>query len=118
MSTPNSHMFSLEEAAVAYALAAEHMFGGDAMTISNDRSRHFVREMICGAAFDKTRESYASRRLGYGEVYEGDLEIIPPIPEWIDTVKQTALNLDRTRDKGMGPIDPASGPCVIHTKTR
>ena len=171
MSTPNLHMFSLHEAAIAYATAAAHLFGDDAsflntnpavvplfvsmlfqsleisikhagvesglftmqeartrqnhsghgvkelaalaveklggdpfdpivtaMTFANasDRSARFVRKMICGTDLEKTRESYASRRLGYGEVHEGDFAIIDPIAEWIDAVKQTALNLPKT----------------------
>lgn len=166
-------MFSLDEAAVAYALAAEHMFSGDdvfldtnpavvpifvsllfqsleisikhagvesglftmqaarnrqnrsghgirelaslaveklggnpfdpivmAMTFSNsgDRSSQFIREMICGSKMENTRDAYASRRLGYGEVYEGDFALINPIAEWVAAVKQTALNLPTTID--------------------
>jgi hypothetical protein len=173
MCAQNRHMFSLVEAAVAYAVAAEHMFGNDAaflnsnpgvvplfvstlfqsleisikhagvdsglftmqearnrqnrwghgvkelaalaveklggepfdplvmaMTFANanDRSARFVRDMICGPDLEQTRESYASRRLGYGEVYEGDFAIINPISEWIDSVKQTAVNLPTTID--------------------
>lgn len=36
MSTPDPHMFSLDEAAVAYAVAAEHMFGNDATFLNNN----------------------------------------------------------------------------------
>jgi hypothetical protein len=171
MNTSSDRMFSLDEAAGAYAAAAEHMFavdavflnntpavvplfvsmlfqsleisikhagvesglftmqeartrknrsghgvkelaalaverlGGDpfdpiimAMTCANKNSRSetFIREMICGPALEKTRESYTTRCLGYGEVYEGDFMIIDPITEWIDSVKQTSLNLSKT----------------------
>lgn len=173
MNTSGAHMFSLDEAAVAYAAAAEHMFAGDAallndtpavvplfvsmlfqaieisikhvgvesglftmqearsrknrsghgvkelaalaveklggdpfdpiimaMTCTNKspRSERFIREMICGPALEKTRESYTTRCLGYGEVYTGDFAIIDPIAEWIDSVKQTAVNLSKTVD--------------------
>ncbi len=173
MGIANSHMFSLEEAAIAYASAAEHMFGSDAafldtnpavvpifvsmlfqsleisikhagvesglftmqearnrqnrsghgirelaalaveklggspfdpivvaMTFSKsgDRSSQFIREMICGSKMGNTRCAYASRRLGYGEVYEGDFALINPIAEWVSAVKQTALNLPATID--------------------
>ncbi|MGA9537617.1 MAG: hypothetical protein WBR24_17065 [Desulfobacterales bacterium] len=173
MSTADRHMFSLHAAAVAYALAAEHMFGNDptfvnanpavvpvfvsmlfqsleisikhagiesglftmqearsrqnrsghgvkelaalavekiggdpfdpiimAMTfsVSGGRSARFIREMICGRDLENTRNAYCSRRLGYGEVYEGDFAIINPIGEWIDSVKQTALSLPKTID--------------------
>ena len=166
-----SHIFSLEEAAIAYALSAEHMFTGDAdllntnpavvpifvsmlyqsleisikhagiesglftikearnrqnrsghgikelatlaveklggdpfdpiiiaMTFSNSgyRSSQFIHEMICGTKMEKTRDSYASRNLGYGEIYDGDFALISPISEWVSAVKQTALNLPTT----------------------
>ncbi len=169
MGTANSHIFSLDEVAVAYALAAERMLGNNAafldtnlavvpifvsmlfqslevsikhagaesglftmqealnrksrrsghgikelctlaaerlggnsldpivmaMTFSNpnERSSQFIREMICGNKMEKTRDAYAYRRLGYGEVCEGDFALINPIAEWISSVKQTALNL-------------------------
>ena len=173
MSKTSHHMFGLDEAAVAYALAAENMIGNDAsfinanpevvpvfvsmlfqsleisikhagvesglftiqearnrqnrsghgikelaalaveklggdpynpiimaMTFSNpgDRSAQFIHEMICGKNLDKTRDVYASRRLGYGEVYEGDFVTIEPLGEWTSSVKQTALNLSKTVD--------------------
>ena len=71
------------------ALTVEKL-GGDpynptimAMTFSNadDRSAHFIHEMICGKVLKKTRDAYASRRLGYGEVYDGDFTIIEPLGE-------------------------------------
>lgn len=164
-------MFSLEEAAIGYALAAEQMFGGDAsflnanpavvpifvsmmfqsleisikhagiesglFTIQEARSREnrsghgvkelaalaveklggdqfdpivmamtfknanrrsgtFLQQMIAAPELQKTRESYASRRLGYGQVAEGDFALIHPIPEWIESVKQTAVGLPTT----------------------
>jgi len=173
MNKTGHHMFALDEAAVAYALAAENVVGNDAsfvnanpavvpvfvsmlfqsleisikhagiesglftmqearskqnrsghgvkelaalaveklggvpynpiimaMTFSNtgDRSAQFIREMICGKALEKTRATYASRRLGYGEVYEGDFATIEPLGEWIASVKQTALNLSKTAE--------------------
>lgn len=173
MSNTRHHMFGLDEAAVAYALAAENIvgdnasfvnanpavvpvfvsmlfqsleisikhagveselftmqearsrqnrsghgvkeltglavekLGGDpywpiirAMTYSNfgDQSAQFIHEMICGKLLEKTRDAYASRRLGYGEVYDGDFAIIEPIGEWLSSVKQTALNLSKTVD--------------------
>lgn len=173
MGVTSPHMFSLEEAAAAYALAAENIFGGDAtflnanpavvpifvsmlfqsleisikhagiesglftmqearnrqkrsghgikelaalaveklggdpfdpivmaMTFSNsgDRSSQFIREMICGNRMQKTRDAYASRCLGYGEVHEGDFALINPIAEWVSAVNQTAVNLPKTID--------------------
>jgi hypothetical protein len=86
------------------ALAVEKLGGAIydpivmAMTFSNanNRSSVFVRLMISGAEAEKTRASYASRRLGYGEVADGDFGMIDPIPEWIESVKQTAANLPST----------------------
>lgn len=171
MSTATPHMFNLEEAAIGYALAAEHMFrddaaflnanpavvpvfvsmlfqsleiaikhagiesglftieearsrqnrsghgvkelatlaveklGGDpfdpivmAMTFrnANDRSGTFLQKMIAAPEMERTRESYASRRLGYGQVAEGDFSLLHPIDEWIESVKQTAVGLPTT----------------------
>jgi hypothetical protein len=88
------------------ALAVEKL-GGDpfdpiimAMTFSNsgDRSSQFIHNMICESEMEKTRDAYASRRLGYGEVYEGDFALITPIAEWVSAVKQTAVNLPKTID--------------------
>lgn len=86
------------------ALAVEKL-GGDpfdpivtAMTFSNKHanSKQIVKEMICGDNLEKTRESYASRRLGYGEMSQGDFAIIQPISDWVMSVKETALNLAKT----------------------
>ena len=168
MNTVNSHMFGLNEAAIAYALAAEHMLGGEpafveanpavvpifvsmlfqsleisikhagvesglftvqdarsrqsrsghgikelaalaveklggepfdpivlAMTFSysGDLSCRFIREMICGSKMEMTRNAYASRCLGYGEVRKGDFALIKPISGWVSAIKQTAINL-------------------------
>jgi len=88
------------------ALAVEKL-GGDpfepvimAMTVANTHtnSKQIVREMICGEKLQKTRESYAERRLGYGEVAEGDFKIIEPVSDWIKSVKETAFNLPTTID--------------------
>ena len=88
------------------ALAVEKLGGKPfdpivmAMTFANKRtnSAQIVREMICGDKLEKTRESYASRRLGYGEVSKGDFAIIKPVPDWIESVKETASNLQTTVD--------------------
>lgn len=69
-----------------------------AMTFANTHadSNRVIREMICGEGFQRTRDSYATRNLGYGEVAEGDFSIIEPIPSWITSVKETAQNLPQT----------------------
>jgi len=86
------------------ALAVEKL-GGDpfdpivmAMTFANTHtnSARIVRKMICGDELEKTRESYASRRLGYAEVFEGDFAIISPVSDWVESVKETASNLPTT----------------------
>ena len=61
-------------------------------------SAQIVREMICGDKFEKTRDVYASRDLGYEEVFEGDFAIIYPIADWIASVKETAVNLPTSID--------------------
>lgn len=71
-----------------------------AMTFANTHpnSAEIVHEMICGDKLEKTRDSYASRRLGYGEVSQGDFAIIEPVRDWIAAVKETAENLGTTID--------------------
>ncbi|MFH1350261.1 MAG: hypothetical protein ABII26_04910, partial [Pseudomonadota bacterium] len=60
---------------------------------THTNSAQIIRQMICGDDLGKTRESYASRRLGYGEVSEGDFAIIRPVLDWIEAVKETVSNL-------------------------
>lgn len=71
-----------------------------AITCANTHtnSAEIVKQMICGHDLAKTRESYASRRLGYGQVFEGDFAIIRPVSGWIESVKETAVNLPTTID--------------------
>ena len=110
-----SGLFTIEEARAREArsghgikelarLAVEKL-GGDrfdpivmAMTFfnKNERSSEIIRLMICGDKFEKTRECYSSRRLGYAEVSNREFAIIQDIPNWIESVKQTALNLIST----------------------
>lgn len=54
--------------------------------------------MICGKEFEKTRECYASRSLGYAQVSNGDFALINDIPSWIAAVKETANNLPKIID--------------------
>jgi hypothetical protein len=56
-------------------------------------SAEIIKQMICGDELEKTRESYATRRLGYSEVAEGDFAIIDPIEQWVAAVRETATNL-------------------------
>jgi len=63
---------------------------------SNTRSGTIIREMIEGSKFAKTRESYLSRRLGYGEVSAGEIQIVDPVDEWVAAIKQTAAQLKQT----------------------
>lgn len=110
-----SGLFSMEEARTRecrsghgikeLASLAVQKLGGDpfdpivmAMTFSNasGQSGEFVRMMICGEKMEQTRDAYASRRLGYDEVSDGDFGLIDPICEWVEAVKQTAANLVST----------------------
>ncbi len=173
MNEPKNHMFSLHDAAIAYANSAERILGGNADFLNSNphvvpifvsflfqsleisikhagiesglftkrearahqnRNGHGIKElaalaveklggepfdpiisamtareiqgrnagvlrrMICGDALAQTRESYATRRLGYGEVYEGDFAIIYPVLAWVESVKQVASELPTTID--------------------
>lgn len=86
------------------ALAVEKL-GGDpfgpivtAMTYfnANKQSGQIVKLMICGEEFESTRECFASRRLGYGEISDGEFALVKHVPTWIEAIKQTALNLQST----------------------
>ena len=59
-------------------------------------SSSILRKMIADPEMERTRNSYASRRLGYGQVAEGDFGLIHPITKWIESVKQTAVGLPTT----------------------
>lgn len=52
-----------------------------------------IGEMIYGEGFDRTREMYARRRLGYGEVAAGDFAIVADARRWVDAVIYVASNL-------------------------
>ncbi len=59
-------------------------------------SKEIIQRMICGAEFEKTRDCYASRCLGYGQVADEDFALVRDIPSWIRAVKETAVNLPKT----------------------
>ncbi|OGV55833.1 MAG: hypothetical protein A2X49_11615 [Lentisphaerae bacterium GWF2_52_8] len=54
-----------------------------------------IHTMICGNDFIETRKCYASRRLAYIEIANGDFSLYNNIPFWIEAVKETANNLDK-----------------------
>ena len=89
------------------ATLAVEKLGGDpftsiitAMTFSctNQHAENIIRQMVCGEDFEKTRNVYATRYLGYGQIKNGDFSLITPIEDWVESVKQTALNLPKTID--------------------
>lgn len=65
---------------------------------TSENSGEIISLMISGAQFEKTRESYASRCLGYGQVADGDFALVTGIPQWIAAVKETASNLPKIID--------------------
>ena len=65
---------------------------------STQSSKEIVRLMVSGSQFEKTRECYASRCLGYAQVRDGDFALVNDIPTWIKSVKETAKNLTKTID--------------------
>ncbi len=69
-----------------------------AMTYFNriQNSGEIIRLMISGKEFERTRECYALRCLGYAEVSNGDFALVDDIPTWIAVVKETAENLPKT----------------------
>lgn len=86
------------------ALAVEKL-GGDpfdpivtAMTFASrgPNTGEIIQQMICGPELEQTRQSYASRNLGYGQVTEGDFAVIEPVKHWIAALKETAANLSST----------------------
>src|SRR5680860_14889 len=88
------------------ALAVKKL-GGDsfdpivtAMTFASTEPHtgEIIRQMICGPKLEQTRQSYASRSLGYAQVAKGDFAVIEPVKHWISSVKETAANLPSTID--------------------
>jgi hypothetical protein len=63
---------------------------------SQVRAGTIIKKMIKGTNFAPTRKSYLSRRLGYGEVTNGEIQILQPINEWVAAVKETAAQLNQT----------------------
>lgn len=53
----------------------------------------YIREMIYGDRLERTRLAYAYRRLGYGEVSNGDFALCYPLDEWVASVQSVADNL-------------------------
>ncbi len=88
------------------SLAVEKLGGNSftpilmALTYCNagTNSKEIIQQMISGKAFEKTREKYASRCLGYGQVADGEFALIDDITSWIDAVKETASNLPKAID--------------------
>lgn len=66
-----------------------------ALTFAHAEPEHaeIIRKMIHGVEFQRTRESYATRVLGYAEVREGDFAVVEGLEPWVSAVKQTAINL-------------------------
>lgn len=58
----------------------------------------YLREMIYGERFQKTRLAYSSRSLGYGEVANGDFALCYPLDEWVSSVQSVADNLPRAAE--------------------
>lgn len=69
-----------------------------ALTFRREDPTHaeIIRKMIRGSEFMRTRESYATRRLGYGEVSEGDFAVVEGLNPWVAAIKQTAQDLPRS----------------------
>lgn len=108
-----SGLFSIEEARRAgkghgiqeLADLATERLGGEtsdlitAMTCVCDhdtRARTIIDEMIQGQKFEGTRKLHLSRRLGYAEISDGEMQILNPVHEWIDALKQVAEKLPQT----------------------
>ena len=50
--------------------------------------------MIIDERYERTRNIYASRRLGYGEIGPDDYTIITPIEDWISLIREIAEQCD------------------------
>lgn len=54
-----------------------------------------IEKMIFGDEFERTRESYIKRKLGYSAELEiGDIQIYQGLKSWLDAVKVVAENND------------------------
>lgn len=66
-----------------------------ALTFHQSDASHaeIIQKMIAGPEFEHTRESYATRKLGYGQVFDGDFAVVEGLATWVAAIKQTAVNL-------------------------
>ena len=89
------------------AQLAEKKLGGEsfspivtAITFENRNqlSKEIIKHMIFEDDMEKTRNVYATRSLGYGQIQNGDFAIINPIKDWVESVEQTTCNLSKAID--------------------
>ena len=68
-----------------------------ALTVSHSEPAcaEIIRKKIHGVEFERTRESYATRKLGYAEVRDGDFALVDGLTQWVSSVKQVAVNLPK-----------------------
>ncbi len=69
-----------------------------AMTFANTETQSItiIEKMIYGPEFERTRNAYTSRGLGYSEVANGDFALINGVKKWVEVIKQTAESLPKT----------------------
>ena len=66
-----------------------------ALTFFHPNNAEIIRKMVSGTEFARTRESYATRGLGYAEVREGDFAVVEGLTEWVAAVKLVATSLPK-----------------------
>lgn len=68
-----------------------------AMTFSakQENAGEIIGKMVYGKEFEATRNSYASRALGYSEVDVGDFQIVRGVKSWVVSVREVAANLPK-----------------------
>lgn len=71
-----------------------------------------IAKMLCAPEFESTRQLYATRRLVYGEINDGEMAFVNGLRAWAEALKDVAAHLDAAVDvvrqwqkcKGASPV--------------
>lgn len=61
--------------------------------LSNSQTSEILQKMIFGKEFERTRQSYQTRNLGYSQLGPGDLALLNGLKPWVVAVREVAENL-------------------------
>ncbi|MFZ2632087.1 MAG: hypothetical protein WA081_20655 [Desulfosalsimonadaceae bacterium] len=61
--------------------------------LNNNQAADILHKMIFGEGFDRTRQSYQSRNLGYSQLKQGELALLNGLKPWVIVIREVAENL-------------------------